>query len=153
MSRTILVTDVYGANECAEKPTLFAVELDEHFRTRLQNCLDVAIRTKEQLSSRFFSITLDSSGIWIEDEELHDTILDDRDYVLIDNLLEGTKEFPGVSGRKMTVYLNGDVCFTAYSNWSSKTFESVVLPAELLLDANQRPEHIEFTNGLARTER
>ena len=153
MSRTILVTDVFGANGCTEKPTLFAIELDDHFRNQLQKYLDIVIRIKEQFSNRFFSITFDSIGVWIGDEELHDTILDDRDYVLVDNLPEGIEEFLGIGGRKMTVYFNRDICFTAYSNWSGETFESVVLPAELLLDANQRPVHIEHTNGSARTER
>jgi hypothetical protein len=148
MRRTILVTVVYCGNELAPKPDLFAIELDDRFCNQLREYLKLVTRLKDRTGlAEFFSITFHSHGKWIENRELHDAVLDGRDFALVDDLPDDVVDARGIGGHKMILYANGDVGFTAYDKWSGEAFETIALPAGLLLNTDQKPELAEPAQG------
>jgi hypothetical protein len=139
-----LATRVYCASEWAVAPDLFIVEIGDGLLKALRKYIKAARQLRKQLDNAFFSVTCDSTGNWIEDSELAETILGNADYRFIRNVPDNLEEAGGIRGHRVTVYPDGDVCFKSYNNWSGEEFESVMVPAKMLLASDIRPEYIDY---------
>lgn len=113
-------------NSFAEKPLLFLLKVDhlllEFLARSWQNVRDSA----NAFPDGFESATFFWHGIWSDDAEQCDKILNDHEYVWLESM-PNIAGMSNVEGHRLKLFASGNMVFLAYEERSGQEFESELI--------------------------